>query len=375
MYLNVRLVAVNRLEPGMIVERDVSTGHPGAVPLLRSGARVGASFAARLAAAGVHAVWIQDDLGEGIEPVEPLSPETRRAAERMTTSALADARQAIARGGLLSERTLSGMHDVASRVAAELVTCPTAALALQDLASANAYTHRHSMQVTVIGLLIAAEHFRVHGWVDGHGRRRYDDIESRLAKLGFGLLIHDIGKLGIPVEVLDKPGALTDEEWAIMRAHPLNGVALLPASAVSALAIAVVRSHHERWDGSGYPDGKAGEQIHVFPRIAAPADVFDAVTSERVYRAAMPPHVGVRIVREGAGTAFDPAVVESFGRVVMPFPVGHPVTLPDGREAVVASVDPADPDRPVVRFIGGGSVTEEPVDLGELMRPAAALAA
>ena len=115
----------------------------------------------------------------------------------------------------------------------------------------------------------------------------------------------------------------------------------------------VVRDHHERWDGSGYPRGLVGERIGEFPRIAAVADVYDAITSQRPYargRAAARRRAGHR--RAAPGTAFDPAVVKVFRRVVMPYPVGTEVTLPDGRIGVVADVDTARPDEPVVRVDG-----------------------
>jgi HD-GYP domain-containing protein (c-di-GMP phosphodiesterase class II) len=367
----VRLVAVNRLVPGMILGRDVSTLRPGGMPLLRRGAVVAEGYRDRLLAAGIHAVWIDDELGRGIEPVAPLSPELRQAAEAAATRTLTEAGEAIGRGGTLPPEALDDIQRLAGRIAAELADCAPATLALQDLASADAYTHRHSVQVTVIGLLIAGRHLRRHGWVDAAGRRRYDQFERRMATLGFGLLVHDIGKLIVPIEVLNKPGPLTAEEWDIVRRHPRAGVDLLPSSTVSRLALAVVRSHHERWDGTGYPDGRAGERIHIFPRIAAVADVYDAVTSERPYRGAAPPHEGVRAILAGAGTAFDRQVVDTFREVVMPFPVGHPVQLPDGREAVVAAVDPGDPDRPVVRFAEPGH-PEQRVDLSGLLRTAGA---
>ena len=119
-----------------------------------------------------------------------------------------------------------------------------------------------------------------------------------------------------------------------------------------------MRDHHERIDGSGYPEGLIGAQVQEFPRIAAVADVYDAVTSERVYKPAAPPHVGVRVIREGSGTQFCPNVVRHFRAVVMPYPVGHEIVLPDGRSGVVAAVDIDDPDSPTVRVKGGAGVDE-----------------
>jgi HD-GYP domain-containing protein (c-di-GMP phosphodiesterase class II) len=156
----------------------------------------------------------------------------------------------------------------------------------------------------------------------------------------------------VPSEVLNKPGKLDADEWALMQTHPDAGVALLDSATISPLVRSVVRDHHERYDGSGYPRGIAGDRIGEFPRLAAVADVYDAITSQRPYAAASPAHVGVRVIAEGEGRAFDPAVVGVFRRIVMPYPVGTEVQLPDGRIGVVAAADPDRPHAPLVRVDG-----------------------
>jgi hypothetical protein len=215
-------------------------------------------------------------------------------------------------------------------------------------------------------MLVGHKLFRESGWLDHLGRRTYVRRDRRLARLGLGLLLHDIGKLVIPIDVLNKPGQLDDSEWELMRSHPRAGVEMLRSDLISPLVKVVVRSHHERWDGGGYPDGLAGEDIHQLARIAATADVYDAVTSERVYAAARPPDVGVQIVLDGSGRAFDPDVVDVFRRVVAPYPPGTEVRLSDGRRGVVASVPPDNLDVPVVRVgweVGGAEVSPYEVDL------------
>jgi HD-GYP domain-containing protein (c-di-GMP phosphodiesterase class II) len=256
------------------------------------------------------------------------------------------------------------LTDVAEGMVADLLACPDAAVALDDLSAFDSYTHRHSVQVTILGLLIARRMWEREGWTDFRGKVRRDRIEDRLRKLGLGLLVHDIGKLAVPPEVLNKPGRLTEEELVVMRRHPEDGVELLRPADISPLALSIVRDHHERLDGLGYPAGIDGRTLGEFPRIAAVADVYDAVTSERVYKEAAPPHVGVRVIVEGAGTQFCPDVVRHFRAVVFPYPVGHEITLPDGRVGVVAGVDAESPDRPVVRVAEGDSVSEITVDMG-----------
>ena len=180
--------------------------------------------------------------------------------------------------------------------------------------------------------------------------------------LGLGLVLHDVGKLTIPHEILHKPGALTSREWEIMKTHPRAGRELLADAPISPLALSIVLRHHERWNGTGYPDRLRGEEIHEMSRIAAVADVYDAVTSERVYAPAQPAHAGVRVIRDGSGTAFDPDVVEAFVRLVAPFPPGTEVQLDDGRRAIVVSVPTADLNRPLVRVVFGSGAPYE-IDL------------
>jgi hypothetical protein len=143
---------------------------------------------------------------------------------------------------------------------------------------------------------------------------------------------------------------------------------MLRSDMISPLVKVVVRSHHERWDGGGYPDGLAGEEIPQLARVASAADVYDAVTSERVYASARPPDIGVQIVLDGAGRAFDPDVVDVFRRVVTPYPPGVEVELGDGRRGVVVSVPQADLTRPLVRVgweRGGREVAPYEVDTAD----------
>jgi HD-GYP domain-containing protein (c-di-GMP phosphodiesterase class II) len=134
-----------------------------------------------------------------------------------------------------------------------------------------------------------------------------------------------------------------------MRRHPLRGLDFLRHDDVGELAESVVRSHHERWDGGGYPSGLAGEEISRFARIAAVADLFDAVTSERHYAPAASQRTGVAAVRAQAGSALDPELVEVFCDVVVAHPPGSEIELPDGCRGVVASVTE---EGPVVRLPG-----------------------
>jgi HD-GYP domain-containing protein (c-di-GMP phosphodiesterase class II) len=225
---------------------------------------------------------------------------------------------------------------------------------LADLCGASAYTVQHSIDMTALGLLIGRRLITEHGWLDYKGERQDDRIEERLFRLGMGLLLADIGKLAIPESILNKPGKLTEEEWEIVKAHPKAGVKLIrDAGAWCPLVQGCVLRHHERWNGTGYPEGKLATEVHEMARIAAVADVFDAITSERPFATARPTHVGVQSILAGAGSQFDPVICEVFARRVAPFPAGVEVELSDGRRAIVVSVPELELDRPVLRVING----------------------
>jgi len=161
----------------------------------------------------------------------------------------------------------------------------------------DAYTQGHSARVTAIAETIA----RRLGW-----------DEHRLELLQIGGPLHDIGKLGVSDAVLTKPGRLDEDELAQIREHPRLGARLLLRLASFRGALPYVLYHHERWDGNGYPTGRAGEQIPVEARVLAVADAFDAMTSDRPYRPALSRREALAEVERCSGTQFDPAIVSIF---------------------------------------------------------------
>ena len=353
-----RLVSLDSLEVGTPLAQDIyATGH-GDIPLLRRGVAITERYKGALAASGISTVWVEDELGEGIMPQTAVTDDTRRKASEAVGVALSEAKEALKTGKGLSDNAISDLSDVASIVTDEVMNLPDAALHLADMMGADQYLLQHVIDVTALGVVLARKTFHEHGWIDFTGRRRFDGIEGRLSKIALGLLLHDIGKLSIPAEILNKPGKLDDAEWDVMKKHPVIGTDMLGED-ISFLVKAVVRHHHERLDGNGYPDGLAGDKIHQFARIASVADVYDAVTSERAYKTAAPPHIGVEVIAKGTGTAFDPEVVAVFHKVVVPFPPGYEVDLADGRTGVVLDVDLDTPYQPHVRVRNDDGTVEE----------------
>jgi HD-GYP domain-containing protein (c-di-GMP phosphodiesterase class II) len=131
-------------------------------------------------------------------------------------------------------------------------------------------------------------------------------------EMAYGFFLHDIGKVGIPESILCKSGPLTELEWIVMKSHPHMGARIVEPIPFMGEAVEIVRCHHERFDGSGYPSGLRGEQIPLGARIFSIADSFDAMTSERPYRHALSLEEAVEEIRDGAGTQFDPECVKAF---------------------------------------------------------------
>jgi putative nucleotidyltransferase with HDIG domain len=166
----------------------------------------------------------------------------------------------------------------------------------------DGYTHRHSERVAALTAKLARE-------------MGLSQPERETAELS--ALLHDVGKIAVPDSILNKPGKLTPEEYAEMQKHPVHGARILEniQSATVKAVLPGVQYHHERWDGGGYPEGLKGEAIPFLGRLLGVADFYDALTSARAYRGAMPTAEAVRLIEQGAGTHFDPAVAGALVRL------------------------------------------------------------
>ncbi len=184
--------------------------------------------------------------------------------------------------------------------------------------------------------LLSAYEATIEGWshamdlrdreTEGHSRRvadltvrlarEFGMSESELTHLRRGALLHDMGKLGIPDSILQKPGELTEDEWVIMRKHPQFAYDMLRSVEYLHPALDIPFCHHEKWDGSGYPRGLIGEEIPLAARLFAVVDVWDALTSDRSYRSAWTAEQALAYIREQSGKHFDPRVVSLFFKIV-----------------------------------------------------------
>ena len=174
---------------------------------------------------------------------------------------------------------------------------------LGDVVEADdSYTGEHCKGVVLLALEVASEL-----GLDAEQRRNVE----------FAALLHDVGKIAVPKEIVNKPGKLDEREWAIIRTHTLEGQRMLERVGGFMREVGeIVRSSHERWDGGGYPDGLRGEEIPLEARIVSCCDAFNAMTTTRSYRAAMPVAAALAELNDNAGTQFDRRVVQALVRVI-----------------------------------------------------------
>lgn len=242
--------------------------------------------------------------------------------------------------------------DLVEDIAGSVMRNPSALISLARLKTADDYTYMHS--VAVCALMVSLAH-----------QLKLDERQTREA--GFAGLLHDIGKMAMPMEVLNKPGSLSDAEFKIMQSHPQRGHDILKGgSQASEASLDVCLHHHEKMDGSGYPFKLSGDKISLFARMGAVCDVYDAITSTRPYKNAWDPAGSIQRMAQWQGH-FDPVVFQNFVKSVGIFPVGTLVKLASGRLAVVVDQNPANLVAPMVRvFYSTRSKMPIPVQLLDL---------
>lgn len=269
------------------------------------------------------------------EPVLSLKPCSAASEFGRATKLVARSKRAVKRafadvrlGKAIDSGKLAPLVD---EITASITRNPSALISIARLKSRHEYTYLHSVAVCALMINLARE-------------LKLDEAAVRDA--GMAGLLHDVGKMLVPEEILDKPGKLDDQEFDVVRQHPRLGHDLLAgADDVPAAALDVSLHHHERVDGRGYPEGLKGDAISLVARMGAVCDVYDAVTSDRVYKDAWSPAEALEQMQKWGGH-FDPVVLAAFIRSIGIYPVGSLVRLHSDRLAVVTGGNDEAPTRP-----------------------------
>ncbi|MFE4351871.1 HD-GYP domain-containing protein [Peribacillus butanolivorans] len=306
--------------------------------LLAEGLTLTQNMINRLVVLNIPFVYIQDSRTDDIIPAPTIAGGLRRDAIQTIESTFLDLKKNMKLDGSFTlEKANVKFTQIVRNIMEELNRNKELLTLLADVYTYDDYIFTHSFNVTLYTLAIGME---------------LNINKKNLEALGLGAILHDVGKILVPVDALRKTGKLTEEEFEQIKKHAEYGFQLIKSvHTVSLLVANCAYQHHERLDGSGYPRGIKGDEIHYFGKIIAVADVFDAVTSNRVYRKAMMPHEGLEILYAGAGKKFDNTIIEAFRRAVAIYPNGLFIELNDGRKGVVTAQNEGIGDRPMIRIL------------------------
>lgn len=336
-----RKVPVQALEPGMRIARPIYDSR--GVMLLNSGMVIKKEYIYNLQIIGIPAVYIVDNIIPDVEIEDIILDETRQKAKRLIGDIALKAREKPEKDiipRLILEH--KGLKNVLKEIIDQLLSNQNLIVNISDIRTADSYTFAHSVNVAVMAVLTGISLGVPH---------------SRLPHIGVGALLHDLGKVKIPLDILNKKGELTSEEFEEVKKHPRIGYNMFKAQQgyMHATSALIIYQHHERMNGSGYPEKLKGKQIHFFARICAVVDVYDALVADRPYRAALPPHVAFRILEASSGEEFDTKVLASFFRHIAAYPTGTFVGLSNGLVGIVTHNMSGFPERPLVRILCNGS--------------------
>ena len=295
----------------------------------------------------IREVWI--DVAKGLDlPAETGDRSEQSVAEVLMEAEVAQHRQAprpvsmseeLKRAAMICDKarhavvsmfqevrmgkaiSAEAVGELVEEISSSIMRNPSALISLARLKTADDYTYMHSVAVCALMVSLA---------------RQLDLDEPDVREAGMAGLLHDIGKALMPMNVLNKPGKLTDDEFRIIKSHPVEGHRLLvEGRTASDIVLEVCLHHHEKIDGTGYPHRLVGEKISLFARMGAVCDVYDAITSNRPYKAGWDPAESIRKMTEWCQGHFDERVFQAFVKSIGIYPTGSLVRLGSGRLAVV----------------------------------------
>ncbi|NLJ31981.1 MAG: HD-GYP domain-containing protein [Clostridiales bacterium] len=331
-------VPIDQLKEGMMLDRDVYLYDckTSKVAMLRSGQVLNSAYIQKLNELHVLGAYIYTTKSD-IDLEERNSPVRRELKEEAVSSVQQVFTMFHQAANQVSVSCIRQTMEVSKKLVTAMKSNREAKLSIANLKLYDDYTYNHSFGVSILSIAIGL----------ALGLRTSD-----LYDLGFCALLHDIGKMDVPIEIIAKPARLTREEFQIVKQHPVKGAEFFHRHRLASPRIcAGVLTHHEKFDGSGYPKGLKGEQIPLIGRIISVADVYDALTSVRPYRKSSPPAEAIEYIMGGCDNLFDTNVVEAFLKKVSPYPVGSCVRLSNGEIAIVVEQNENHPLRPYIRMI------------------------
>lgn len=331
-----RLLPTRSCQPGMKLAKPIFNEE--GVVLLGKEVELSQNLIKRLQQLGIDYVYIHDPDTADLVISDPISDETRIRALKEIRGSFTKVLEETSTSKFTRNQQLGKTFTaIMQMLIDDLNSRENTVLMLMNMNILNNYLYSHSLNVCIYATML--------GMVNGYSK-------NDLVTLGLGSLMHDIGKTKINLDLLKKPEKLTPEEFKELQKHTEHGFRLMKDEPnIPLLAAHCALSHHERIDGSGYPRGIKGNEIHDYAKWIAIADSYDAMTTHRAYRHAMLPHQAMEILFAGVETLYEQKKVASFRDNVAIYPLGLTVTLSTGEQGVVVGIDPASPQRPVIRVL------------------------
>lgn len=330
-----RLQSIHHSQAGMKLGKPIYNEN-GQI-LLGAGVELNERLIRRLIENDVEWIYLEDARTEDIAIAEPISLETRakslQTIQQEFKNVTNEPKWTTSNAYTLGK----SFRKVLTDIVAELERNKDTMFMLTNIHKKDNYLLSHSLNVCLYTVTLGI----------AHGYSRED-----LTTLGLGAILHDIGKTQIPTPILLKPGRLTDNEFELIKKHTEFGFKLLKDEAnIPLIAAHCAYQHHERLDGTGYPRGITGDEIHEFAQWVAIADVYDAMTSHRVYRKAMLPHIAMETMFTESPAKFDLAKIRLFQNKIAIYPLGMSVALNSGEKGVVVDINLHSPQRPIIRIL------------------------
>ncbi|MEJ8547243.1 HD-GYP domain-containing protein [Brevibacillus borstelensis] len=334
-----RLVSIRQVLPGMKVGRTIFT-EDGKV-LLGVGMTLTDRLIQGLVRSGIDSLYIDDPRTGDIVVEDVIRPETRQVAVETiekTVKQITNSNK-LARKISLKEMGLHFQHAFGS-ILDDLMQNRQIVMHLASISTHSPSLYHHSVNVAVLSTAV--------GMSIGYNR-------NQLMELGIGAMLHDIGKTQLPAEMLQKTERWSQEEMEIAKQHCLLGFNILRKQHdISLLSAHVCLQHHERLDGSGFPQGLKGKNIHEYAQIVGICDIYDSLTSPRPWRKRYMPQDALEYLMGAGGHLFDHRLINAFRSHIAIFPIGSSVVLNTGEVGVVCRVDPDYCHRPTVRILKDG---------------------
>lgn len=341
-----RKVSLDRARAGVRLARTILT--LDGVVLLSAGTILTDELIALLEAHNYTEIYIEDDLSKGITAHEVIREEIVTEIKVKIKSIMTAPSIKISVDG-------KKILELVDKLLSNILQNDIIILSLSDIRSIDDYTFSHSVNVCILSLITG-----ITMGIKG----------DNLKELGIGALLHDIGKIMVSEEILKKPSCLSQNEFEEAKRHTVHGYEILKNSPnINPIARDIALYHHERVDGSGYPYGLKGSEIPLNSRIVAVADVYDALTTDRVYRKKMLPHEVIDYMYSLSNKHYDKTVLDAFTKHVAHFPIGTAVLLNTGEKGLVSRYNPQFPNRPIIRVVmdeaGKMLVNHKEVDLSK----------